>query len=146
MNLTEEQMEGFRRARREGFLRLHDYDPESHRDLALEWRIWCEDNFEPFVQLELGNRGVISYSLLRFSSVTFLTDAEIDELESFAVYARGSELPQCLPSNGHIGLLKLADAEAIARRVLGFCRAGIKHWQSGAQVPRYAPAQRVESA
>jgi hypothetical protein len=127
MNLSEEQEMYFEQAKRDGFLLLHEYDPETHLDLGLEWRTWCIEKSEPFVQIEIYKRWVtVSYSLVRFPMVTDLTEAEIDELESFALHARGSEAPECLPSHGHIGLLNLADAQQIAGRMVEFCRAGIR--------------------
>ena len=147
MNLTEEQMMYFERAHRDGFLLLHDYEPETHFDLGLEWRTWCEENSEPLVQIEIFRRGAtVSSSLLRYSTVTDLTEDEIDELEYLAFDARGAESPQCLPSHGRIGFIELDDAQYIARKVLKFCRAGIRHWQSGAVESRYEPARRRKTA
>jgi hypothetical protein len=147
MSLSEEQKMYFERAQQEGFLLLHEYDPETHCDLGLEWRTWCIEKSEPFVQIEIYKRqAIVSYSLLRFPMVTDLTEAEIDELESFALHAHGSEAPECLPSHGRIGLIELADAQQIAGQMVEFCRAGIRHWQGGATDARYKPARREETA
>jgi hypothetical protein len=147
MNLTREQSIYFERAKREGFLLLYDYDPETHLDLELEWRTWCQENCAPFVKVEVSERGAtVSYSLLRFSTVTDLTEAEIDELVSFTFHAHGSEMPECFPECGQIGLIELADAQHIAVRMVEFCCAGIQHWKNGATVSRIQPAQREKTA
>jgi hypothetical protein len=147
MNLTKDQIFYFERAKREGYLLLYEYDPETHRDLELEWRTWCESTFAPVVMVEMGERGATaSYSLRRFSYVADLTEAEIDELVPFTFHALGSEMPQCFPEWGRIGFIELIDAEHIARKMVEFCRAGIRHWQGGATVCRSQPAQRSERA
>lgn len=148
MNLTEEQMVYFERAQLEGFLLLHEYDPETHFDLELEWRSWCVENSAPFVKVEIYKRwATVSYSLRRFPTIVAdLTEAEIHELEYFAFQARGSERPECFADSGHIGLIKLVDAQHIAHRIVEFCRAGVRHWQKGATVPRYKPAQQKQTA
>jgi hypothetical protein len=147
MNLTDEQKMYFEQAQRDGFLHLREYDPLTHCDLGLEWWTWCVENSAPFVKVEIYERwATVSYSLRRFPIATDLTEAEIDELEYFALQARGSERSECFPDAGHIGSIKVTDAQRIARRVVEFCRAGIGHWQGGATVPRYMPAQRQKSA
>jgi hypothetical protein len=147
MNLIGEQKMYFEQAQRDGFLLLREYDPHSDCDLGLEWWTWCVENSAPFVKVEIyGRWATVSYSLRRFPIATDLTEAEIDELECFALQARGSERSECFADAGHIGLIKLADAQHIARRVVEFCRAGVLHWQAGGTVPRYKPAQREKSA
>ena len=147
MNLTEDQKTYLERAQREGYLLLHEYDTETHPDLELEWRAWCEENSAPFVKIEICERGAtVSYSLLRFPVVTDLTEAEIDELQSFAFHARGSEIAECYASSGRFGFIELSDAEHIAHRIVEFCRAGIRHLHSGATVPRYEPAPQEKKA
>ena len=149
MNLNESQKRYFERAKREGFLLLYDYDPETHIDLELEWRTWCEQHSAPLAKVEVSNQGetaTVSYSLLRFPMATGLTETEIDELESFAHHAHGSEAPECFPECGRIGLIDLDDAQLIALRMVEFCRAGIQHWKNGAIVSRFQPAQREKKA
>jgi hypothetical protein len=147
MNLTDEQNLYFEQAQRDGFLQLREYNQDTHCDLNLEWWTWCVENSAPFVKVEIyGRRATVSYSLQRFPIATDLTESEIDELEYFAIQARGSERSECFPEAGHIGSINLTDAQCIARRVVEFCRAGIRHWQAGATVPRYNPAQRQKSA
>jgi hypothetical protein len=147
MNLSEEQQSYFDRAVRDGYLILHDYDPETHPDLELEWRSWCANRSAPFVKVEVGQRGAtVYYSLHRFPSATHLTEAELEELILYSFQGRGSERSECFPDGGHIGLIQLSNALQIAARMVEFCRDGVRHWKAGASTARIMAARRDQTA
>jgi hypothetical protein len=146
-NLSDEQRTFLQLAKREGYLILLEYDPERYGDRELEWWTCCEKNSYPFVKVELCELGAtVEYSLRRLPDVTHLTDAEVEELLSFGVHARGAQIPQCFEDWGRIGFIDIKDAREIARRTVEFCRAGIAHWRKGATTPRFALARRPRSA
>lgn len=135
--LSDKQRVLFELAKREGYLTLPGYDPWLHFDLEVEWRAWCDQHLAPFIKVELCEQGAImEYSLLRFPIATELTNAEIDELSSFTGHTHEAESLACFGNRGRIGFIESSDALQIARRALEFCRAGIKHWRTGATTSR----------